>query len=84
MKHSDLRSIYIDLDDVLCQAARNFLVVVEREFRKKVNYEQLTNFDIGTSCGLRSDEREKLYRIVHQPDELLKMAPVAEAIRRPH
>src|SRR5262245_9636120 len=78
--HSDLRSIYIDLDDVLCQAARHFLVVIEREFGKKVNYEQLTNFDIGTSCCLRSDEREKLYRTVHEPDELLKMAPIAEAI----
>jgi uncharacterized HAD superfamily protein len=73
-------TIYVDLDDVLCHAARHFLVIVEREFGKKISYEQLTNFDIGHSCGLTPDERDELYRIVHQPDELLSMAPVNEAI----
>ena len=74
------KTIYVDLDDVLCQTARRFLVIVEREFGKKVTYEQLTNFDVGTACGLRSAERELLYRIVHQPDELMQMAPIVEAI----
>ena len=76
----DSRNIYVDLDDVLCQTARYFLAIVERDFGKKVTYEQLTNFDIGKSCGLRVDERDELYRIVHEPDELIKMAPIAEAI----
>src|SRR5574341_1273225 len=74
------RAIYVDLDDVLCETARHFLVIVEREFGKLVNYEQLTDFDIGTSCGLRTDERDELYRIVHQPDELMKIAPIESAI----
>jgi uncharacterized protein len=74
------KTIYIDLDDVLCEAARHFLVVVEREFGKRVGYEQLTNFDVGSSCGLSPVERDELYRIVHRPDELLSMAPVNEAI----
>ena len=73
-------TIYVDLDDVLCQTARHFLVIVEREFGKSFPYEQLTNFDIGTACGLRPDERDELYRIVHEPDELLRMAPIAEGI----
>jgi uncharacterized HAD superfamily protein len=77
---SDPRTIYVDMDDVLCQAARHFLVIVEREFGKQIAYEQLTNFDVGRSCGLRLDEREELYRIVHRPDELLSMAPVSDAI----
>jgi len=72
-------TIYVDMDDVLCQAARHFLVIVEREFGKKIDYEQLTNFDVGDSCGLRADERDELYRIVHQPDELLKMTPIEGA-----
>jgi uncharacterized HAD superfamily protein len=76
----DPRTIYVDMDDVLCQAARHFLVIVEREFGKQIAYEQLTNFDVGQSCGLRLDEREELYRIVHRPDELLSMAPVSDAI----
>jgi uncharacterized HAD superfamily protein len=77
---TDCRTIYVDLDDVLCQAARHFLVVVEREFGKRIAYEQLTNFDIGHSCGLAREERDELYRVVHQPEELLSMAPVQEAI----
>jgi uncharacterized HAD superfamily protein len=55
-------------------------VIVEREFGKLVTYEQLTDFDIGASCGLRPEERNDLYRIVHQPDELMKMAPIGSAI----
>jgi uncharacterized HAD superfamily protein len=76
---SGARTIYVDMDDVLCQAARHFLVIVEREFGKQIAYEQLTNFDVGHSCGLHPDEREELYRIVHRRDELLRMAPVSEA-----
>jgi uncharacterized HAD superfamily protein len=77
---SDSRTIYVDMDDVLCQAARHFLVIVEREFGKRIAYEQLTNFDVGQSCGLRLEERDELYRIVHRPDELLSMAPVSDAM----
>ena len=77
---TDSTTIYIDLDDVLCQAARHFLAIVEREFGKSIGYEQLTNFDVGHSCGLTAEERDELYRIVHRPDELLSMAPVGEAI----
>ena len=77
---TDCRTIYVDLDDVLCHAARHFLFVVERDFGKRIAYEQLTNFDVGHSCGLGADERDELYRIVHRPDELLSMAPVDEAI----
>lgn len=73
-------TVYVDLDDVLCQAARHFLVVVEREFGRKIEYSQLTNFDVGQSCGLTGEERDELYRVVHRPDELLSMAPVEEAI----
>jgi uncharacterized HAD superfamily protein len=77
---SDPRTIYVDMDDVLCQAARHFLVIVEREFGKRIAYEELTNFDVGRSCGLRLEECDELYRIVHRPDELLSMAPINDAI----
>lgn len=77
---TECRTIYVDLDDVLCQAARHFLVIVEREFGKRIAYEQLTNFDVGHSCGLSAVERDELYRIVHKPEELLSMIPVEEAV----
>ena len=74
------KTIYVDLDDVLCQTARHFLVVVERKFGKRVVYDQLTNFDVGTACGLRANDRDLLYRIVHEPGELMQIAPIAEGI----
>jgi len=74
------KTIYVDLDDVLCETARHFLIIVEREFNKRVAYEQLTDFDVGSSCGLAPAETDELYRIVHRPDELLQMAPIAGAI----
>jgi len=74
------KTVYVDLDDVLCETARHFLIIVEREFGKRVVYEQLTNFDIGTACGLRPNEREALYRMAHDPDELMNMAPIDAAI----
>jgi phosphoglycolate phosphatase-like HAD superfamily hydrolase len=74
------KTIYVDLDDVLCQAARRFLLIVEREFGKRVAYEELTNFDVGQSCGLTPVEADELYRIVHRPEELLAMEPVREAV----
>ncbi len=77
---TDSKTIYVDLDDVLCQAARHFIVIVEREFGKRIAYEELINFDVGHSCGLASEERDELYRIVHRREELLSMAPVNEAI----
>ena len=67
-------TIYVDLDDVLCQAACHFLVIIEREFGKQIAYEQLTHFDVGHSCGLTPGERDELYRIVHRPEELLRMS----------
>lgn len=74
------KTVYVDFDDVLCATARHFLAVVEREFDKRVAYEALTDFDIGISCGLGAEEAEELYRIVHRPDELLQMAPIAGAL----
>ncbi len=74
------KTIYVDLDDVLCQTARHFLVIVEREFNKRIAYEELTDFDVGSSCGLAPAETDELYRIVHRPDELLRMAPIDAAI----
>jgi len=73
---SNTKTIY----DVLCATARHFLAVVEREFDKRIAYDELTDFDIGTSCGLRPEETEELYRIVHRPDELMQMAPIDGAI----
>jgi uncharacterized HAD superfamily protein len=68
------------MDDVLCETARGCLTIVEREFGIRVTYEQLLNFDLGNACALGASETAELYRIVHRPDELLKLEPIDGAI----
>jgi uncharacterized HAD superfamily protein len=43
-------------------------------------YVDLDDVLCGHSCGLTPGERAELYRLVHRPEELLRMAPIAEAI----
>lgn len=72
--------IYVDLDDVLCETARACLAISEREFGKCVAYERLTTFELGAACGLDAAETAELYRIIHRPEELLKLEPVSAAM----
>jgi uncharacterized HAD superfamily protein len=74
------KEIYVDMDDVLCETARRFLVVIEREFGKQIAYDRLTDFDFETSCDLTPAERAKLYETVHYADEILAIEPITEAI----
>lgn len=72
--------IYVDMDDVLCETARHFLIIIEREFGKQVPYEQLTDFNFEQSCGLSRSERARLYEVVHFDNEILSIDPIPEAI----
>jgi uncharacterized HAD superfamily protein len=72
-------TIYVDMDDVLCETARALLAIAEREFGKTIHYDQLNTFEVGEACGLESREISELFRIAHHPNELLGMAPIAEA-----
>ena len=74
------KTIYVDMDDVLCETARGCLTIIQREFGKPMSYEALTDFNLGESCGLDAQETAELYRIVHHPDELLKLEPIAGAV----
>jgi uncharacterized HAD superfamily protein len=73
-------TIYIDMDDVLCHTARHCLRLIQREFGKSIAFEQLITFDLGAACALQPDEAAHLYRIVHDPGELLCLEPVDGAI----
>jgi uncharacterized HAD superfamily protein len=74
------KTIYVDMDDVLCETARRFLLVIEREFGKQIAYDRLTDFDFEASCELTPDERAKLYETVHHEDEILCIEPIPAAI----
>src|SRR5712692_4159392 len=75
---SQTKTIYVDMDDVLCETARALLAIAEREFGKTIHYDQLNTFEVGEACGLESREIAELFRIAHHPDELLGMAPIEE------
>ncbi|MGH7824522.1 MAG: 5' nucleotidase, NT5C type [Candidatus Binatia bacterium] len=74
------KTIYVDMDDVLCETARGCLAIIERKFGKQIAYECLTSFDLGQACDLGIEETAALYHIVHHPDELLKLEPIQGAI----
>ena len=76
----DMQTVYVDMDDVLCQTAQHFLAILERDFGKKFAFEQLTDFDVGQACELTAEEREVLYRIVHDGEELLSIPPIPGAV----
>lgn len=74
------KTIYVDMDDVLCETAQSFVTLIGREFGKHVSYEQITDFDVERACDLNPEERARLFELVHQPKELLNMAPVEGAV----
>ncbi|HXG51148.1 MAG TPA: bifunctional metallophosphatase/5'-nucleotidase [candidate division Zixibacteria bacterium] len=73
-------TVYVDMDDVLCETARGCLAVVEREFGKRIPFDRVTSFDLGRSCGLGPEEAAELFRIMHRSEELLKLEPIGDAI----
>jgi uncharacterized HAD superfamily protein len=78
------QAIYVDMDDVLCETARRFLLVIEREFGKQIAYDRLTDFDFESSCDLTPAERAKLYQTVHHHEEILCIEPIPDAIEVLH
>lgn len=74
------RTIYVDMDDVLCHTAQHCLKIIDREFGKAVPFERLNTFDLGSACALEPEEIAELFRIVHHPDELIGLKPVEGAV----
>lgn len=72
--------IYVDFDDVLCETARGLLGLLEREYGKRVAFEDLTNFDLEISLGMPKAEFEHFFKLVHHPDELRGYDPIPEAL----
>lgn len=79
MGHESPR-IYVDLDDVLCETARAFLGILERDYGKTVDFEDIAWFDLGRSFGLAPPELDEFMRKVHEPEVLGSMEPVDGAV----
>jgi uncharacterized HAD superfamily protein len=72
--------IYVDLDDVLSETARAFTGLLELEFKKRVDFEDIFSFDLGQSFGLNVEELERFMHLVHLPEFLGALQPVGGAV----
>ena len=72
--------IYVDFDDVLSDTTSAFLNVLQREFGKIVNFEDIFSFDLKASFNLTDSEYEHFFHRVHQADVIMSFAPMEGAI----
>ena len=73
------RTIYVDMDDVLCATCRGLLRLLEDEFGRRVAYEEVHDFDLGKSFGMSADQIEEFMARVHQRDILAPLEPLPGA-----
>ncbi|MCK5528922.1 MAG: hypothetical protein KAI74_04510 [Kiritimatiellae bacterium] len=78
-KHTSPYRIYIDFDDVLCETARLLLEVSNNEFGRTLLFENIHTFNIGEAFDLTEQEVEHVLAIMHKPENLLAIAPIALA-----
>ena len=70
------KQIYVDLDDVLAETGRVFLKVLESEFGKRVEWDQVHDYDLGTSLGMEESQLTEFMRAVHRPEVLSSVEPI--------
>ncbi len=66
-------SIYLDLDDVLCDTAVAYLDLIDREFGLKIEFEKIFSFDLQKSFGLSDEANQHMFRCAHQPDFIINI-----------
>ncbi len=72
--------IYVDMDDVLCETARGFLILLEREFGRRVAFDEIRDFDLAVSFALTPVELERFFELAHRPELLLALDPLPGAL----
>ena len=72
--------IYVDFDDVLSDTTSAFLKILQREFGKIVNFEDIFSFDLKASFNLTDSEYAHFFQRVHQADVIMSFAPMLGAI----
>ena len=72
--------IYADLDDVLCESTNAYVKILEREFNKRVYFENINSFDLKKAFDLTDSEFEYFFTIVHRHEEILSFKLIEGAI----
>ncbi len=74
-----MTKIYIDMDDVLTESYLTFLHILETKFGKKMDYSQITTFDLQKSFDLSDEEYTRFFEFIHDPEEMIQHVPVPGA-----
>jgi len=71
--------IYVDMDDVLCETAAALCKLAEREFGRRVAYENVFAFDLQKVFCLSDREMKRFMELSHSPATLRSYAPTPGA-----
>jgi len=63
--------IYCDMDDILCETAVSLCGLAFRLFGRRVDYEQVREFNLQTSFSLSDEEFRRFMDIAHEPENLM-------------
>jgi uncharacterized HAD superfamily protein len=74
------KTIYVDMDDVICETGRGFIELLHREFDRSVAFEDVEEFDLSVSFSMTSDEIEVFMARAHKPDFLSSLLPLPGAL----
>lgn len=73
------KRVYVDFDDVLCATARGFLEILQRDFDKTVQFEEIVDFDLGRSFDLGPTDLERFFELAHEDPILAALEPLEGA-----
>jgi uncharacterized HAD superfamily protein len=73
---TDAKQIYVDMDDVLAETGRTFLRILEENFGKRVEWEEIIDYDLGISLGLDQAKLAEFMQAIHQPEVLESIVPM--------
>lgn len=76
-----MQRIYVDLDDVLCETARAYLVLLETHFGKTATFDSMHSFNLGESFSLNPRELARLMSLGHDDGVLKHLATIPGAKR---
>jgi len=73
--------IYLDFDDVIAETGRGIIEMAQREFQTKVQFDEITNYNLQVSLDMEDDEFERLVQMLHSHELLMNLEPIPDAIQ---
>ena len=66
--------VYVDMDDVLCETAASLCGMAEREFARRVRYEDVKHFDLQKVFSLDDGEMAAFRALSPRKDAAMRQA----------